>query len=301
MRTIRVEAPAKLNIHLAVGISRPDGYHDLESIFIALDFGDTLRFELAGKDGETGVVMRGEFEPVPPEENIICRAVSLFREQTGFSSGIRVLVEKRIPPGGGMGGGSSDAAATLGAVNALAGGPVNRTTLAAMGAALGSDVPFFLEQTPAAWVSGRGERIRPIPAPASCYFTLVNPGFSSGTAAAFRLLDEFRGDAGVVGKPGPHETECVNALAGNPRDWPFANDFLPLFLRDSTAAPGAVYRDILAQLRDLGAVFAGLSGSGSTCFGVFPAREPAETAAAALSRRWALVKTAGIQPEPSRT
>lgn len=296
MRIIRLAAPAKLNVHLAVGNRRPDGCHDLESIFIALDFGDTLRLELAGGDGEIEVYMRGTFEPIPLEENIVYKAICLFRKHTGFTGGIRALVEKRIPAGGGLGGGSSDAAAVLAALNTLSGGLADPKKLAALGALLGSDVPFFLEKAPAAWVSGRGEHIRPITAFKRLYFTLVNPGFPSGTAAAFRLLDEYRDNSGLRGIPRPGETDCIAALSGHPRNWPFANDFLPVFGGDAgnKAVPGAVYRDMLAQLRNAGAVFAGLSGSGSTCFGVFLEREAAETAAQALSRQWPFVQTAGI-------
>jgi 4-diphosphocytidyl-2-C-methyl-D-erythritol kinase len=173
-----IDAPGKINLHLRVRGKRPDGYHDLESIFLALQFGDTLRFSLGDEPG--AVQIRG-LEEVAAEENIICRALALFREVTGFDRGLRVELEKRIPLGGGLGGGSSDGAAALRALNELSGAGFSGARLAEMAAELGSDVPFFLTGG-AAWVSGRGDRIRPLPPPPVFPVVLVNPGFPSETA-----------------------------------------------------------------------------------------------------------------------
>ena len=299
--TLTIDAPAKINLHLAIKNRRPDGFHDLESIFLALAFGDTLYFEPITGDNTLEIHMEGEnsgFKALPMEKNIIFRAVSLFRKQMGYNQGLRIRVEKRIPLGGGLGGGSSDAASTLAALNKLASdnkaGLLSRDSLAEMAAFLGSDIPFFLCETNAAWVSGRGEAIRPVQAPQGLFFVLVN-GFPSETSEAFRLLDEFRADASHV-KTGPEtaglsQERLIEALAHSPRNWPFWNDFLPVFqtqVRDN--APGKVYGEILGQLRDLGADFAGLSGAGSTCFGVFTQRMLAEKAGKVLLKIWNFVK-----------
>jgi 4-diphosphocytidyl-2-C-methyl-D-erythritol kinase len=287
MSAITIEAPAKLNLHLKVGGRRPDGFHDIESLFLALALGDTLRFETAppGTPPEIGMNWRtAETAAIPPEKNIISRAISLFRERSGFDQGLKVTVEKRIPPGGGLGGGSSDAAATLLALNRLASdgaAPINDAALAEMGASLGSDVPFFLHKTPAAWVTGRGEQIQPLELPESIQnlaFVLVNPGFPSDTAAAYRLFDEFRAPLNHLKTPCPPWLSLQN--------WPFFNDFLTV-LADSDK--GAVYQRIIGELRGLGAEFAGLSGSGSTCFGVFAGRGQAESARKDLLKRWPFV------------
>jgi 4-diphosphocytidyl-2-C-methyl-D-erythritol kinase len=238
-------------------------------------------------------------------------------------------VEKRIPPGGGLGGGSSDAAATLLALNRLAspdtGGLVNSETLLEMGAALGSDVPFFLSVAApgntagsgntatggeifAARVGGRGEQVRLFALPEEARglsFVLVNPGFPSNTARAFRLLDSIRkgtGGWGLGTRDGNSGNEIASGLrpstsnydsrsplptllSGPPEKWRFFNDFLPVFEAgdpDSAAA----YRNILTRLKELGAGFSGLSGSGSTCFGVFSSRVEANTAKVALSKHY---------------
>jgi 4-diphosphocytidyl-2-C-methyl-D-erythritol kinase len=260
LKELTVFAPAKVNLHLAVKDRRPDGFHNLESVFLAVDFGDNLRFELAGDENRVEIAMEGLDFTLPPEKNIIFRALSLFRAKTAFNQGLRIRVEKRIPPGGGLGGGSSDAAAALLAMNRIAGFPLNRAALLEIAAALGSDVPFFIYESGAAWVTGRGENIRPIETP-RLFLVLVNPGFSSCTAAAFKLLDEYRALF-----PNSTPAGC------------FWNDFLPVF----KGREKSVYGKIISQLRGLGANFAGLSGTGSTCFGVFRDRELAEKAAESL-------------------
>lgn len=304
MAKLTIAAPAKVNLHLRVAARRPDGFHDLESIFAALAFGDTLHFETLDDDNALEIEMAGDWAlpPLPMEHNIIFRAVRGFRSQTGFVRGLRVGVEKRIPPGGGLGGGSSDAASTLLALNSLAGGQsLDGPSLAALAASLGSDVPFFLTETGAALATGRGERLEPLPSPAGLFLVLVNPGFPSETAAAFRLLDEYRAAGGPAHEGGEKPDSGLSGaalsrfLANSPRDWPFTNDFLPVFLHDFGQKPYKVseahaYRSIIAGLRDLGADFAGLSGAGSTCFGVFTRREQAAEAEKALSGHWNFVK-----------
>jgi 4-diphosphocytidyl-2-C-methyl-D-erythritol kinase len=300
---LTIEAPVKVNLHLVIRDRRPDGFHNLESIFLALAFGDILHFEPVASENTLEIHLEGENSGVialPPEKNIISGAVSLFRSKTGYNQGLRIRVEKRIPLGGGLGGGSSDAASTLLALNKLAadgrGGLIHQDSLVEMAASLGSDIPFFLYKTGAAWVSGRGEIIRPIEAPQlykpGLFFVLVNPGFPSETAAAFRLLEQFL--AGQ--KSGSAERLCgtgiesgeqalMQALAGHPRNWPFRNDFLPVF-EGQTQNTGKTYSDIITQLRKLGADFAGLTGAGSTCFGVFTRKALAEKACESLKKTW---------------
>jgi len=271
-KKLRIAAPAKVNLHLEILDRRQDGFHNIESIFLAVDFGDTLRFKLSNRKKTTEISINGLDLGLPIEKNTIFRSINLFRERTGFSEGLKVTVEKRIPAGGGLGGGSSDAAASLLALNELAGFPLNRAALLETAAALGSDVPFFIYQTAAALVSGRGDIIEPIKAP-RLFFVLVNPGFSSGTAAAFRLLDEYRIQNHLKEKEG-----IEKMLADDPARWGFRNDFLPVFGEKERA----VYNEIIDRLWDLGAGFAGLSGSGSTCFGVFLERASARRAAKIL-------------------
>jgi 4-diphosphocytidyl-2-C-methyl-D-erythritol kinase len=284
---LTVPAPAKVNLHLEVMDKRQDGFHNLESIFFALDFGDTLHFELVEGEKTVEIAMKGLNFDLPVEKNIIYRCICLFRERTGFSKGLKVMAEKRIPAGGGLGGGSSDAAAALLALNKMAGFPLNFSGLLEMAAELGSDVPFFIYQTGAARVTGRGSIIEPFKAPC-LFFVLVNPGFPSDTAAAFRLLDDYRIKFNI-----PHTEalrhEAEKEIFSDPAQWSFRNDFLPVFGEGERSA----YSEIIGGLRELGAGFAGLSGAGSTCFGVFTESVPAQKAAQALREMWNFVEYCG--------
>jgi len=285
---LTITAPAKINLHLEVKDRRPDGFHNLESIFLALNFGDTLYFEpILGKNS----VEMAAVEGVGFEENIIFKALSLFRGRTGFDQGLKIGVKKRIPIGGGLGGGSSNAASTLLALNKLTGNPLDRAALLDMAASLGSDVPFFIHETAAALITGRGEHIEPL-TPPNLFFVLVYPGFSSSTALAFRLLDEYRNHKiikqrelnGSFSASAPREP-LVRRLCERNFEF-FYNDFLEIFPEHEKN----VYYRIISQLKKLGADFASLSGAGSTCFGVFNEKESAEKAAAVLRDKWKFVE-----------
>jgi 4-diphosphocytidyl-2-C-methyl-D-erythritol kinase len=262
---LSIKAPAKINVHLAVKGRRPDGFHELESIFLALDWGDRLCFDYSGEEEQCAIQTAWEIpvkgELIRPEENIVSRAVSLFRARSGFTRGLRIKLDKRIPLGAGLGGGSSDAAAALSALNRLSGGALSQSALRELAEELGSDVPFFLSGGGAAFVSGRGEWIEPLAAPKGLSVVLVYPGFASNTRHAFALLDA----DGHERRVSRAREDLIQALGGSPADWPYHNDFLPVFL----AAGMGVYENVLRELRRLGADFAALSGSGSSCFGVF--------------------------------
>ena len=292
-----IEAPCKINLHLKIGEKRPDGFHNLESLFAALAFGDTLRFEETQKgdchlfvEWEAPGAAAGESIPgesIPREKNLVFRAVSLFRERTGYEKGLDIRLFKRIPTGAGLGGGSSDAASTLLALNSLANTGLTIRELGEMASFLGSDVPFFLYRG-AAFVSGRGETIEPLEFKGNLWVVLVKPPFSSNTALAYELLDKARESADGAAFAGEYiaKKRIISALGEDPRSWPYYNDFLPVFLAAGNGEnheKALCYETVLNGLKKEGAVFAGLSGSGSCCFGVFASREEAEKAKKSLS------------------
>jgi 4-diphosphocytidyl-2-C-methyl-D-erythritol kinase len=313
-----IEAPGKINLHLAIGNRRADGYHDLVSVFISLGFGDTLTFTALEGDfprNFTALEVTGPFsgaEGLSPGENIVTRTAALFRQKTGYDRPVRIALEKRIPPGGGLGGGSSDAASALLALDALAETRLGDGELGKIGEKLGSDVPFFLSGG-AALVTGRGEWVQPLEMPAGqLSVVLINPGFSSGTAAAFAKLDKFRGmnypalkggrlyprvpiNATITDsfgklfeREGLSGEDLIRSLGENPASWPYINDFLPVLREDREY--GAAYNRIFRDLQELGSDFSGLSGSGSTCFGIFADRGSAEKAFDALFRSHSFAK-----------
>ncbi|MDR2991667.1 MAG: 4-(cytidine 5'-diphospho)-2-C-methyl-D-erythritol kinase [Burkholderiaceae bacterium] len=174
-----VPAPAKLNLFLHVTGRRPDGYHLLQSVFMLIDWCDTLHFERTA----SGRITREDLgAPLPPDD-LTVRAARALQAASGCAQGAHIVVDKRIPAQAGMGGGSSDAATALLALNRLWRLGLSADQLAQIGLPLGADVPFFVHGRNA-WVEGVGERIRPIDLPAA-RFLVAKPPQGLSTAAIF--------------------------------------------------------------------------------------------------------------------
>jgi len=164
--TLSLPAPAKLNLFLHITGRRPDGYHELQTLFRMLDYGDLLHF-CANRSGD--IRLAGSPADIPDEDNLIVRAARLL--QRG-DLGADIRLEKRIPAGGGLGGGSSDAATTLLALNHLWRLGMSNAQLQALGAGLGADVPVFVAGH-TAWAEGIGERLTPVELPESWYLVIT--------------------------------------------------------------------------------------------------------------------------------
>jgi 4-diphosphocytidyl-2-C-methyl-D-erythritol kinase len=264
-----VHAPAKLNLRLVITAREESGYHQLETVFCRLDLAD--RIELRASGGSIALEVAGA-QLGPAKSNLAYRAAAAFCELTG-TRGAALRLEKRIPAGAGLGGGSSDAAAVLLGLNRLHHEPLARAELLRLGGALGADVPFFLAETPLALAWGRGDRVLPLPALSPAPALLVLPPFPIVTAEAYRLLAEHR----RAGAP----TGSVLLPARELADWVglaelAVNDFeAPLFARYPQLAA------IRQALHEGGAFLARMTGSGSALFGVW--RDAAQRAAAATS------------------
>jgi 4-diphosphocytidyl-2-C-methyl-D-erythritol kinase len=165
-----VPAPAKLNLFLHITGRRPDGYHLLQSVFMLIDWCDTLHFEKRSGGG----ISREDLTVALPDNDLITRAARLLQTNTGCADGVHIAVEKQIPAQAGMGGGSSDAATCLLALNRLWKLKLKLTELETLGLKLGADVPFFLRGRNA-WVEGIGEKITPIDLPAADFWVLKPP------------------------------------------------------------------------------------------------------------------------------
>lgn len=182
-------APAKLNLFLHVTGRRADGYHLLQTAFQLIDHGDLLHFERR----DDGIIARtSDIEGVPESSDLIVRAAHLLkstaqRRLTTAHLGARIAVEKRLPMGGGLGGGSSDAATTLIALNHLWQTGLSRSELMALGLQLGADVPFFIFGQNA-FAEGVGEALTPLTTP-DCWYVVIEPGVSAPTAAIFSHPD----------------------------------------------------------------------------------------------------------------
>lgn len=267
-----VHAPAKINLGLEVLRKRPDGYHDIASIFIPVALYDTLTVKSSPTPSCTCVPS----VTVTADQNLVYQA--LLRYADAFPAdqwSAKITVTKRIPTGGGLGGGSSDAASTLLALAAIN----DRTDadsiaqLHNVALSLGSDVPFFLTQS-IALVEGRGEHITPLDLPAPWWVLLVFPGIHVNTALAYSTL-------GITG--GKTRTDLVDSyrkaltdnssMLGN-----FSNDFESVVF---TQHP--LLATIKQRLLDTQAIYAAMSGSGSTMFGLYTSVETATAACSALA------------------
>ena len=268
-----VAAPAKLNLFLEVLRKRPDGYHDLESLMIAVDLFDTLEVRSAA----AGAIALTCDPPglSASTDNLVIKAAMLLRDRAKRPElGAEIRLTKRIPTQAGLGGGSSDAALTLLALNEIWKLAQTRHELAAMGAVIGSDVPFFLTP-PAAWCTGRGEVVAPEPVSRPLDFVLACPPVGLGTADVYRAL-------AVPDTPAPGDSLRAAVRAGDP-DAVGRAVFNRLEEPAFALAPMVKQaRDRLAALAPLGVCGARMSGSGSAVFAVCRSREEANRVAVAF-------------------
>ncbi len=265
-------APAKLNISLEVFGKRPDGYHNIRSVMVPVSLYDEVRVEEAGE----GIDIAMEDRSVPSGESNTChKAARLFMERTGRPQGVRVSVRKRIPAEAGLGGGSSDAAATFKGLMALTGIALPDDALRDMAAAVGADVPFFMSGTPAL-VEGLGERVTPRSWGVPFCAVIVKPPFGLATREGYARLRRAPGDPPPRGAvPAVREWDDLVALMGN--------DFEPAWA-DARPEIGEIKEELLAA----GAAAAGMTGSGSAVFGLYRDEQDARGALGTLSRNDAL-------------
>ena len=251
-------APAKLNLFLRIRGQRADGYHLLQTVFRLLDWGDTVHLRLRddGRIVRHGTSVAG----VAEADDLAVRAARLLQSASGAALGADIALTKRIPAGGGFGGGSSDAATVLVALDALWNTRLGEDRLAALGLQLGADVPVFVRGENA-WAEGIGEQLTPIDLPRAWYL-LVHPGVHVATAELFQSPQLTR-DA--------QPATIVDFVSGKP----LGNAFEPV-LRGCEPAVNAAF----FALSQLGTPH--LTGSGSGCFVEFATRESAAAALAAL-------------------
>lgn len=250
-----------MNLYLKVVGRRPDGYHELVTVMQPLTLTDVLTVA-AGSEG-LELTLQGAALPGGPE-NLVWRAAQAFYEAVGKKPGVLLRLKKRIPVAAGLGGGSSDAAGTLLALNALEKEPLGPRELHRLAAALGADVPFFLSLRPQVG-RGIGTELEPLELPAYWY-VLLNPGVAVSTAWVYRSLD-------LRQLPAPVRESWDG---DRPQEW-VANDLESVTFRAHPELAAWV-----ARLRGQGALAAGMSGSGPTLFGLFGDREAALTAARAV-------------------
>ncbi len=275
-------APAKLNLFLHVTGQRPDGYHLLQTVFQLIDFGDTLHFTLR----EDGIIHRTTvMEAIPEDQDLIVRAARLLQadmfRRTGKKTGADIAIEKQLPAGGGLGGGSSDAATTLMALNHLWECGLNKDELMALGLQLGADVPFFIFGRNA-FAEGVGEILAPIDTPDG-WFVVIHPNVSVPTSAIFSSGELTR------------NTETIKMLD-------FSSDLTQnSFFGKNDLQSVAVkrYPPVLKAIEWLNRYAnARMTGSGACVFARFDSEETADRVIRELPGEWQGWKARGLKIHP---
>ncbi|MBI2876851.1 MAG: 4-(cytidine 5'-diphospho)-2-C-methyl-D-erythritol kinase [Candidatus Tectomicrobia bacterium] len=286
--------PAKVNLGLQVLAPRPDGYHEVQTIYQMIDLKDHLTLEARPQGIELVCDHPGLSMPT---DNLAYRAAQLLAERAQVTVGARITLEKQIPLGAGLGGGSSNAAAALWGLNRLWEVDLDQPALLELAGRLGSDVPFFLF-APRSYATGRGELLERLPSSHQLWWVLLYPNFPISTAWAYAAYDQFY----RATLPGLESDEGVPWQMADSRPQEGAREMATLrtlleggreavvgpHLWNSLEAPvGAIYPAIFEMKRALlaqGATGTLMSGSGSTVFGLFPSRSEAEAAQRALSQ-----------------
>jgi len=269
------EAPAKINLFLAIRGKRADGFHELETQMLKLALADHVHLEEQG----AGISLYCPGSGLPTDQdNLVHRAAAAFLAALGTEKGIRIVLEKKVPIAAGLGGGSSDAAAALRGMNALFGAPFSQEQLVELARPLGADVPFFVVDCQAAWATGIGDRICPGPAPLSDWIVLVNPGFSVSTRWVYENFTlTTKGKPYILGRAFEHADKRCPA----PGKVPLYNDLEAVTIGKYPLL-GLLKEELLAD----GAHGALMSGSGPTVFGLFQDKEAARKSAVRFAERF---------------
>lgn len=263
---LQVEAHAKVNLGLSLLGRRSDGFHEIDTVMVRLDLGDRLTFAL----GAPGVRLdvHGADLGIPPEANLVYRAAAAYLEALPRAHGVTIELHKCLPAAAGLGGGSSDAGATLRALSRLLPAEEGAVDVMALATALGSDVPFFVQDLPAARATGRGEVLTPLELP-PLQLVLANPGVAVSAREAYSYVERYSGPLNVP--------DLLVGLARGELDYP--NDLEP-----GVVAHVPVVGEVLGVLRSAGLRGVRMSGSGSTCFGLARSGAEAERIAADLAK-----------------
>jgi len=276
-----LNAPAKVNLHLEIRDLQPDGYHEILSIVQAVPLFDRVHIRSLKEKNALRFCCE---PPIAGRKNIAAAAARMFKTACGLETGVEVRIEKRIPVGAGLGGGSSDAAAVLGGLNKMFSFPLSPARLHELAAELGSDVSFFLHG-PAALMSGRGDTVEDLKPRGDFVLVLVYPGIPISTAEAYRWFDE---DEERDRRTSASEDLKAQFEQKSPDSWTFFNSF-----QSTIESRYPLISEIMRELRKSGARLATLSGSGSSVVGVFTdiraARSGCRRMRSSLPGAWLLV------------
>ncbi|MFH1977030.1 MAG: 4-(cytidine 5'-diphospho)-2-C-methyl-D-erythritol kinase [Pseudomonadota bacterium] len=266
---MEIESPAKINLFLHILGKRPDGYHELSTLMCCVTLYDMLSIDTGYKNISVSCT-----DPEIPtdEKNHAYRAADLFLKKLDKKDGVRIHIDKKIPAGAGLGGGSSNAAAVLSGLNKLFGNPFTLSEIMKMGLEIGADVPFFLFKKPAL-ATGIGDNLEEYPVKIPYKVLIIYPGFGVSTKDVYNNLNL-------------RLTNCKKKLKNSPFEREFDPELLCNDLESVTASRHPEINEVKEALLKMGAKGALMSGSGSSVFGLFPDYDNAITANKALSMNY---------------
>lgn len=282
MKSLRLFAPAKINLFLAITGRRPDGFHELLSVGVPVCFGDELVIQ---ERADSAYSLDCDDPSVPIDDtNLVLRAARLFAETVGENRGAHFQLKKRVPIGAGLGGGSSDGTAALLGLNQQRASPLDDKTLARLAAKLGSDCALFLHQVPCL-MRGRGEQITPLPEAAAARLLgrrvfIFKPSFGISTAWAYGEMAK-RGPVSYVPAPAAEErlSRWIDSTA--PAEELLFNNMEPVAFSKFIALP-----TLLEQLRQRFGLAVGMSGSGSACYALLAEKMDADPLIGQIQDAW---------------
>jgi 4-diphosphocytidyl-2-C-methyl-D-erythritol kinase len=285
----RFASPAKMNFGLRILGKRPDGYHAIQTVLQMLDLYDWLTFR-ANAEGTIRLTCHPSTLPTD-DRNLIVRAARLLQHTMQVRQGVDIVLDKYIPIAAGLGGGSSNAAVTLLALNHLWKLNATKAILPRLAVQLGSDVPFFLDG-PTAVAEGRGEVLAPVPSPAPLMGVLVNPGFGVSAGWAYR---HFSGPSWATELTIPGILQALRDRNLRALAEVMVNDLEP-----GVASAYPIIRQLQEALRAVGALVTFLSGSGPTVGGLFPPSADLQGAVTLLRRRstWTVIPFSTLSQSP---
>lgn len=282
---LRLTAPAKINLNLAVIARRDDGYHELDTLMQKLDLADDL---ILRKSHVPGIKLTCSTLELANDDNLVYRAALLFCQQVGIEPSLEIVLEKNIPVAAGLGGGSSDAAAVLKGLDQLLGTGLARDDLGQIALQLGADVPFFVSELTTARARGIGERLSSAPGLAGYRVLLVNPGYAVATGWVFGEFDQL------------DQSRYALTTEGNPYILGRANEggspLVELFndLEKVTLTKHPELARLKSDLVEAGAEASLMSGSGPTVFAVFADWKRAEVVGEIMRRQYENVYLTGL-------
>jgi len=275
---LKILAPAKINIGLRIIRKRADKYHDIETVFYPIHLADELEITLSDKHEFYSNIQ------LEADANLCLRALHFFCERTGINAEVRMELKKNIPIGSGLGGGSSDAAAVLLALQNIYGTPLSEIELHDIAVQLGADVPFFLKKIPS-FATGKGENLEPIRFHISMPILTITPGVSVPTPLAYS----------IVTPTGDKEDTLKDSLLRLGDSYSGYKEIIVNDFEKAVIEKFPVIGEVKSEMYDLGAAFALMSGSGSSVYGFFDNEKDASGALEQISKKFK-VRAADITP-----